>query len=135
MADDGTTESWIRFLADSFSNLSWLIQDDKNKKLFQDCAAKIKTQIAWLKTSKCHPWFQYFICHPRQCLYGKDYGMVREMSSFYLSIFELLNKRWFNFQKMSTNRFTLAVAIKKRFFRFLRGFFLFISCTVIINSS
>ena len=52
---------WIRFLifwANSFGNFSWLIQDDDtNKKLFQDCAAKMKTQIAWLKTSKCHPWF------------------------------------------------------------------------------
>ena len=79
------------FLADWFSNVSWLIQDDKNKKLFQDCAAKIKTQIAWLKTSKCHPW-----------LHNPSTSMsLWEMSSFYFSIFELLNKRWFNFQKMS----------------------------------
>ena len=98
MADDGTGRQshgfdfWIRFLADSFRNLSWLIQDDTNMKLFQNCAAKIKTQIAWLKTRKCHPW-----------LHNPSTSMsLWEMSSFYFSIFELLNKRWFNFQNMST---------------------------------
>jgi hypothetical protein len=52
------------FWANSFGNFSWLIQDDDtNKKLFQDCAAKMKTQIAWLKTRKCHPWFHMHAIH------------------------------------------------------------------------
>ena len=51
MADDGTTRVTFRFwpiqLADLFSNLSWLIQDDTNLKLFQDCA-KLKSALLWL---------------------------------------------------------------------------------------
>ena len=68
MADNGTTRVMdsifgFGFLADSFNNFSWLIQDDKNKKLFQDCALN-ETQMAWLKTSKCHPWLDFHMPIP-----------------------------------------------------------------------
>ena len=96
----------------------------------EDCA-KMKRLISfqfffrfnfvWLKTSKYYSSFHMPIfCRfapttklvpSRQCLYGKDYGNGKGNASFYFWICEPFNKRWFNFQKMSTTRIKVNIVL------------------------
>ena len=101
----GRQESWIQFwpiqLADLFSNLSWLIQDDTNLKLFQDCA-KLKSALLWLDSPITWESTHYLRGIVLWRLYRKTMSLyrmcAREMASFYFSIFEPFNERWFHFQ-------------------------------------
>ena len=95
--DDSGFDFWpihLAILADS-------IQYDKNKKLFQDCALN-ETQMAWLKTSKCHPWFDFHMPIPCQPTILVAYGGGNvsayrlKTRSFDFSIFWFLNLNFIN---------------------------------------
>jgi hypothetical protein len=96
-----TFRFWPIQLADLFSNLSWLIQDDTNLKLFQDCA-KLKSALLWLDSPITWESTHYLRGIVLWRLYRKTMSLyrmcAREMASFYFSIFEPFNERWFHFQ-------------------------------------